>query len=178
MKFLSSDIKKVGAEPEFAGRKFDVLPRGPLQAVYHRQQWQRRQRRQRQRGSAGRGSGAAPAEAAGQRRQRRQRRQRCQQLRCAFNSRTHTALPASAALRRLCGGASSDAEAVTAIFLRCGLTWLENAARELDSLPPHARCLKASAPPRACRSTCCWTSPPAPSPRPPPPPSPSAASKS
>ena len=29
MKFLSSDIKKVGAEPEFGGRKFDVLPRGP-----------------------------------------------------------------------------------------------------------------------------------------------------
>jgi hypothetical protein len=53
------------------------------------------------------------------------------------------ALPASAALRRLCGGASSDAAAVTAIFLRCRLTWLENAARELDSLPPHARCLKA-----------------------------------
>ncbi len=63
MKFLSSDIKKVGAEPELSGRNFDVLPRGPLQAVYHRQQWQRRQRRQRQRGSAGRGSGAAPAAA-------------------------------------------------------------------------------------------------------------------
>ena len=31
MKFLSSDIKKVGAEPEFGGRNFDVLPRGPLQ---------------------------------------------------------------------------------------------------------------------------------------------------
>ena len=53
------------------------------------------------------------------------------------------ALPCSAALRRLCGGGSSDAAAVTAIFLRCRLTWLENAARELDSLPPHARCLKA-----------------------------------
>jgi hypothetical protein len=53
------------------------------------------------------------------------------------------ALPASTALRRLCGAASSDASAVAAIFLRCRLTWLENAARELDSLPPHARCLKA-----------------------------------
>ena len=53
------------------------------------------------------------------------------------------ALPCSAALRRLCGGGSSDAAAVTAIFLRCRLTWLESAARELDSLPPHARCLKA-----------------------------------
>ncbi len=53
------------------------------------------------------------------------------------------ALPCSAALRRLCGGGSSDAAAVAAIFLRCRLTWLENTARELDSLPPHARCLKA-----------------------------------
>ena len=53
------------------------------------------------------------------------------------------ALPCSAALRRLCGSASSDVVAVTAIFLRCRLTCLENAARELDSLPPHARCLKA-----------------------------------
>ena len=153
MKFLSSDIKKVGAEPEFVGRNFDVFPRGPLQAVYHRQQWQR----------AGRGSGAAPAAAPAA------AEMPAAELR--LHSRTHTALPASAALRRLCGGASSDAEAATAIFLRCGLTWLENAARELDSLPPHARCLKASAPPRACRSTCCRTPPPASSPRPPPPPS-------
>jgi hypothetical protein len=53
------------------------------------------------------------------------------------------ALPCTTALRRLCGGGSSDAAAVAAIFLRCRLTWLENAARELDSLPPHARSLKA-----------------------------------
>ncbi len=57
MKFLSSDIKKVGAEPEFIGRNFDVSYKGSH----------------------------------------------------AGQSRTHTALPASAALRRLCGGASSDA---------------------------------------------------------------------
>jgi hypothetical protein len=53
------------------------------------------------------------------------------------------ALPCAAALRRLCGGGSSDSAAVSAIFLRCRLSWLEKAARELDTLPPHARCLKA-----------------------------------
>jgi hypothetical protein len=90
MKFLSSDIKKVGAEPEFGGRKFDVLPRGPLQAVYHRQQWQRRQRRQRQRRQRRQWRQRRQRRQWRQRRQRRQRRQwrqrrqRCQQLRCAL----------------------------------------------------------------------------------------------